>query len=160
MLRLIKRGLLITAMIVYVLACFSPVCQHGEATSEPTEEDVRIVVVGLEALVFGWLMILVGWPTWYANPLILLSIFLQSRGEHGAALTLITAAFLCALSIFLYYSPFVPSHQDSLTAKESHFVRIGTWFWISAILAIWIRSLIIWMQILKLGKNRIQLHPD
>lgn len=155
MLRLLKSALLILAVIAYGIAFLSAVCHNGETT-----EDARAAVFGFEALAFGWVMIVAGWPTWYANPLMLISIFLQARAEHGAALLTATIALVFASTVFLHYKPIHPEGLQASNFAEGRYVFVGAWYWLGAMMAVWVRSIIIWIQILKLGPNRTQLHPD
>ena len=133
----VKHSLLAFALVSYVIAFFCPVME----TTDPDGYSEQ-TLIGYEALLYGWLTILALWPTWFANPLICIALFLQSRGHFVTAHRTAAIALLCAISIFLYYNSAPRKLTESAREDFDHFVRFGAWFWLASIMALWIRSLI------------------
>ena len=97
-----------------------------------TEDRVH----GVDALLYGWFLVLCGCPAWLANPLMLVAAALMYFKMWSPAIMIASIAFVCSLTICFVYTPF-PTHT-----KTENILCSGGLIWLSAIACMWTSAVV------------------
>jgi hypothetical protein len=137
--RIARRRVVAAAVVLYFLACATPVYEL------PDSRSVR----GLEALLFGWLGPFEGIVAWYANPLFFLALlFFGGRRYRRACYCAFAALALGSTSLLLKNWPsgnmsgHGPGQGDSTIVSSGP----GLWLWLGSMALVAGSALGFWLR--------------
>lgn len=131
---------LLCIFVLYGLACVLPVLDFTKADGSPTPDGPMIGVV---ALITGWLAVTIDQFAWFANLLWLLSLLLLLlRRWIPSAITAILSILL-ALNTYTIYGKQVPANEGATEYMYVQRIRFGFYVWMASFLATSICAIIL-----------------
>jgi hypothetical protein len=131
---------LLISLSTYVLACALPVLDFSKSDGIRNPDGP---IVGVVALIMGWVAIAVGQFAWLANFLWLFSLLLiWFRCWIAAAVTSISTILL-ALQTYALLSQKIPANGAATDHLYFQGIKIGFYFWLASFVAIGISAIIL-----------------
>lgn len=114
----------------YVLACCLPALEWTYSNKPPEAE------LGIHSLAIGWLGILAGVVSWYANPFWLTSVILLTFRKWGLAIGFGALSCVLALSTFLYVGDKLPGDEGGVTTAIITRLLPGAYVWLASLIIV------------------------
>ena len=132
--KIIQYVTLILSLALWMLACISPAIE-----AKADSFHGKIWIDGGSLLFSGFLGILMGLPSWYANPAWFASLMLLAKGKFRSSfIWSISAFFLGMTSVILFVYPF-PLVNEAHGCKING-LGLGFFLWMASMLVIAVGS--------------------
>jgi hypothetical protein len=121
--------------LLYLIACATPALEF--------DDTQQSIFYGFHILIIGWLAALIAQFAWFANLILLVSIFLLLFRQWIATFIGSLLAFILALQTFMLFSQKIPADGAATRHLLLQNMKIGFYFWLASMLCIGIGALIL-----------------